>query len=73
MSTVVTTVSGSVYYIAEPEKMISGGIFRTESVQYEALENLEVGKNLVIRLAGQCVRTTPIEKLVRGTQILTRE
>ena len=73
-STRVETASGSVYYISEPEHMISGGIFRNDSVCYTYLENLEVGQNLIIRFINRdTIRTSRIEKIVRGTTILTQD
>jgi len=73
-STVVETNSGSVYHIREIEKYISGGCFHNESVHYESIENLAVGKSLVIRFVDRAaIQTSQIKSLARGTTMLTLE
>lgn len=68
-STIVTTKSGSVYYIDEIHKMFSGGKIK-DSTSYQFVAGLVVGAQLLIVVGAQTIRTSEVVGVQRGRTVL---
>lgn len=68
-STIVITKSGSVYYLDEIQKYVSGGKLK-DSTSYQYVSGLVVGAQLLIVVGAQTIRTSEIVGIQRGRTIL---
>lgn len=68
-STIVTTKSGSVYYLDEIHKYVSGGKLE-DSTRYEYVSGLVVGAQLLIVFGTQAIRTEEVVGIQRGRTAL---